>query len=110
MPGNPLRRFETITPSLPRALHQAVHWGWVRTNVADMAKLPRANQSRVNVPSLGEVREVIEAAEQCDPRLAPLLKHAALTGLRRGSLCVAIWARSPEVRDISYQHQSMLLC
>jgi integrase len=74
------------------ALHQAVRWGWVRSNVAEMAKPPRVLQKQVHAPSLDVVREVIEAAERRDPRLAPLLMLAALTGMRRGELCALRWA------------------
>ena len=74
------------------ALHQGVRWGWVRSNVAEMAKPPRVAQSRVAAPSLEVVREVIEGAERRDPRLAPLLMLAALTGMRRGELCALRWS------------------
>lgn len=57
-----------------------------------MAKPPRVSQSRVTAPSLELVREVIEAAERRDPRLAPLLMLAALTGMRRGELCALRWS------------------
>ena len=55
------------------ALHQAVRWGCVRSNVAEMAKSPRVPQKQVVAPSLDVVRDVIEAAERRDPRLASLL-------------------------------------
>ncbi len=74
------------------ALHQGVRWGWVRSNVAEMAKPPRVAHKRVSVPSLDVVRDVIEAAEQRDPRLAPMLMLAALTGMRRGELCALRWS------------------
>jgi integrase len=74
------------------ALHQAVRWGWVRSNVAELAKPPRVSQKRVDAPSLDVVRRVIEAAERRDPRLAPLLMLAALTGMRRGELCALRWS------------------
>jgi integrase len=74
------------------ALHQGVRWGWVRVNVAEMAKPPRVTHKRVSVPSLDVVRTVIEAAERRDPRLAPLLMLAALTGMRRGELCALRWS------------------
>jgi integrase len=64
----------------------------VRTNVAEMAKPPRVAHKRVSVPSLDVVRDVIEAAERRDPRLAPLLMLAALTGMRRGELCALRWS------------------
>lgn len=73
------------------ALHQAVRWGWVKTNVADMAKPPRVPRSQVHAPSVEQVRQVIEEAEDRDPRLAPLLMLAALTGMRRGELCALRW-------------------
>jgi integrase len=74
------------------ALHQAVRWGWVRSNVADMAKAPRVAQRRVEAPSLEIVRTVIEAAEKRDPVVASLLMLAALTGMRRGELCALRWS------------------
>ncbi|MBF6555122.1 MAG: site-specific integrase [Acidimicrobiales bacterium] len=73
------------------ALHQAVRWQWVRENVAEMAKPPRVAQRRVNAPSVEDVRSIIDAAEDRDPRLAPLLMLAALTGMRRGELCGLRW-------------------
>jgi len=74
------------------ALHQAVRWGWVRTNVAEHAKPPRVSQRRVKAPSVDVVRAVIEAAEERDPRLAALLMLGALTGMRRGELCALRWS------------------
>ena len=73
------------------ALHQGVRWEWVRENVADKAKPPRISQRRIKAPSVNAVRSVIEAAEVRDPRLAPLLMLAALTGMRRGELCALRW-------------------
>ncbi len=73
------------------ALHQGVRWEWVRENVAEKAKPPRVSQRRVKAPSVEAVRSVIAAAEDRDPRLAPLLMLAALTGMRRGELCALRW-------------------
>jgi integrase len=74
------------------ALHQAVRWGWLHTNIAELAKPPRIAQGRVKAPSVDVVRAVIEAAEQRDPRLAALLMLGALTGMRRGELCGLKWS------------------
>jgi integrase len=59
--------------------------------MAEKAKPPRILQRRVTAPSVEAVRSVIEAAEDRDPRLAPLLMLAALTGMRRGELCALRW-------------------
>lgn len=83
------------------ALHQAARWEWVRENVADKAKPPRVSQRRVKAPSVDAVRSVIEAAEERDPRLAPLLMLAALTGLRRGELCALRWT------DVDVEHAQL---
>ena len=74
------------------ALHQAVRWGWMRQNVAELAKPPKVSQQRVESPSVEVVRTIVEAAEKRDPRLAPLLMLAALTGMRRGELCALRWS------------------
>lgn len=73
------------------ALHQAVRWGWIRSNVADQAKPPRVPQRRVQAPTVEVVQKVLEEAEDRDPRLSPLLMLAALTGMRRGELCALRW-------------------
>jgi integrase len=78
--------------AISTALHQGVRWGWVRANAAELAKPPRVAHKRVSVPSLNVVRDVIEAADRRDPRLAPMLMLAALTGMRRGELCALRWS------------------
>ncbi len=84
-----IRNYHAIISS---ALHQAERWGWVRHNVAGLAKPPRVSQRRVKAPSVDVVREIITAAEKRDPRLAPLLMLGALTGMRRGELCALRWS------------------
>jgi integrase len=74
------------------ALAQAVRWGWLKDNVATLARPPRISQRQIKAPSVDEVREIIAAAEERDPRLAPLLFLAALTGMRRGELCGLRWS------------------
>jgi integrase len=44
---------------------------------------------------------VIEAAEERDPRLAPLLMLAALTGMRRGELCALRWT------DVDFERREL---
>ena len=101
MPASPRRRFATITRSFRlRFIRQSDRDG-SRSNVAEMAKPPRVTQKQVHAPSLDVVREVIEAAERRDPRLAPLLMLAALTGMRRGELCALRWS------DVDFQAETL---
>ncbi|HTX01896.1 MAG TPA: site-specific integrase [Acidimicrobiales bacterium] len=78
--------------TISAALHQAVRWGWVRQNVASLAKAPKIVHHRVSVPSVALVRRVVEVAEERDPEVAALLMFAALTGMRRGELCGLRWS------------------
>jgi integrase len=78
--------------AISAALHQGVRWGWVRSNVAELARPPRIAQQRVRAPSIEVVRDVIDEAERRDPRMAALLMLAALTGMRRGELCALRWS------------------
>ena len=90
--GSAAKTIRNVHAIISSALHQAVRWGWVRENVADRARPPRITQRRVNPPSVEAVRAVVTAAEVRDPRLAPLLMLAALTGMRRGELCALKWS------------------
>ncbi len=90
--GKAPKTIRNLHAMLSSALHQGVRWGWVRTNVAELAKPPRVAQHRVNAPSVDDVRRVIVAAEERDPRVAPLLMLGALTGMRRGELCALRWS------------------
>jgi integrase len=90
--GNSPKTIRNHHAILSAALHQGVRWGWVRTNVADQAKPPRVAHRRVTAPSVEVVQQVIEEAGRRDPRLAPLLMLAALTGMRRGELCALRWS------------------
>ena len=58
--------------------------GLCKANAAERAKPPRVARRRVQAPSVDLVRDVIEEAEKRDPKPAPLLMLAALTGMRRG--------------------------
>ena len=78
--------------TIAAALHQAVRWGWVRRNVAEMSKPPKIVHRKVTVPSVDVVRRVVEIAEERDPEVAKLLMFAALTGMRRGELCGLRWS------------------
>ena len=83
-----IRNYHAIMSS---ALHQAERWGWVRSNVADLAKPPSVTPRRVKAPSVDVVRSVIQEAEKRDPRLATMMMLGALTGMRRGELCALRW-------------------
>jgi integrase len=86
------KTIRNLHATISSALHQAERWGWVRQNVAELAKPPRVSQRRHKPPSVEAVRLIVLAAEERDPMLAPLFMLAALTGMRRGELCALRWS------------------
>jgi integrase len=90
--GKAPKTIRNLHATVSSALHQAERWGWVRQNVAELSKPPRVAQRRLKPPSVDVVKSIIEAAEQRDSNLAPLLMLAALTGMRRGELCALRWS------------------
>lgn len=89
--GSSAKSIRNIHAIISAALHQGVRWGWIRSSVADMAKPPRVPQRQVKAPAVDVVQQIIEEAEDRDPRLSPLLILAAMTGMRRGELCALRW-------------------
>ncbi len=75
-----------------RGLKQGVKWGWIQHNVAVNATPPTVRHARVTPPSLEQIRELVESAEQHDPWFGLLVRLAAATGLRRGELCGLQWS------------------
>lgn len=70
------------------ALNRAVRWGWTTTNPAAGARLPDQDDHEITPPTPTQVRALINAAE---PWYAALLRIAASTGARRGTLTALRW-------------------
>jgi integrase len=67
---------------------QACRWGWRDSNPAQWAEPPAIPNTAPVVPTPGEVRALIDAAEQSQrPEYARAILVAATTGLRRAELC-----------------------
>lgn len=75
-----------------RALNQAMHWGWITTNPASLAKPPRVRTRPLNPPEPDGVLRLVAEAELRDPDFACFLLLAATTGARRGELCAIRWS------------------
>ncbi len=74
---------------LHRALRDAVRWGRVVRNVADMADQPAAARSRVTSWTAGELGRFL--AHVVTDRLFALWRLAATTGMRRAELAGLTW-------------------
>lgn len=74
------------------ALSTARRWGWVPTNVAELAKPPRLPEQEVTAATTWQVRKLIDTLERTDPDLAHVVLIGALTGCRRGELCGLRWS------------------
>ncbi len=65
---------------LHRALEQAVRWGWIRTNPAHQAQVPRIPAPDIHPPTPSELVHLFALAEESDPGFATFLLAAAATG------------------------------
>ncbi len=74
---------------LHRALRDAVRWGKLVRNPADMADPPSRARSRASAWTAGEVTRFLEHVT--DNRLYALWRLAAITGMRRGELAAVTW-------------------
>jgi integrase len=68
-----------------------VKWGWIATNPAVNATLPRLTRSELTPPLPSTTRLLLRAATERDPALGTLLLLAASTAMRRGELCGLKW-------------------
>ena len=102
--GEPLapatvRRIHAV---LRRALQQAVRWGWLTTNPAALATLPKERPAEIVPPSPSDVARLMALVEAGDPDLYCYLRVAASTGARRSQMCGLQW------RDVDVDSRSIL--
>ncbi len=86
------RTVNHIHSTIHRALAQAVKWGWVDRNVADLASPPKAVTEKVTSVDLPALADILREARRRDPRVERMIVLAALTGARRGEICGLRWS------------------
>jgi integrase len=74
---------------LHRSLRDAVRWGRLTRNPADMADPPSRSSTRVTAWTAGELGRFLEHVR--DDRLSALWRLAGTTGMRRGELAGLAW-------------------
>ena len=82
-----------------RALHQALRWGAVATNVAEAAEPPRRRRIEFRTLNPEEARCFLEAAKE--DRFEALFVLALTSGLREGELLALRW------KDIDFESKSL---
>ncbi|MCJ7437514.1 MAG: site-specific integrase, partial [Acidimicrobiia bacterium] len=102
--GGPLtpatvRRIHAV---LRRALQQALRWGWLTTNPAALATLPKITAAEIVPPSSADVARLLALAETEDLDFHCYLRVAASTGARRSQMCGLQW------RDLDLAGRSIL--
>ena len=78
-----------IHAALHRALGQAVRWGVLTRNVADLVTLPQMSRTPWRVLNGAEVRQLIAAA--ATDRLEAVYVLACTSGMRRGEVLALRW-------------------
>lgn len=82
------KTIRNIAGTLHTALNQAVRWGWIARNPATQAEPPTAKRRPITVPTAAQVLAVTQHAR---PDFAAMIRLAATTGHRRGSLLALRW-------------------
>jgi integrase len=108
------QRLRTIKPvSLKRQLDPIHHlfevardeWGLpIRTNPLDQLKLKAPSQKRERRLRPGELERLLDAAKGCRNKLiAPVIRFAVATGMRRGEMLAMRWT------DLNREQRSLLI-
>ena len=79
-----------IRSVLNSALKNAMKWGLVARNVADLVELPQAERYEGQVLTVEQAKKLLQAARSS--RLDALLLVAVTTGMRRGELTALRWS------------------
>ena len=74
------------------ALNQAVRWGLVGRNVAQLASAPSQPQREQHPPTAAQVHRLIETATELDPMFGLYVHIVAATGMRRSEACGLRWS------------------
>ena len=86
------RTVNHIHSTIHRALAQAVKWGWINRNIADLASPPKVVSVKVTSVDLPALADILREARRRDPRVERMIVLAALTGARRGEICGLRWS------------------
>lgn len=73
------------------ALEQAVRWGYVARNVADVVQPPAVPRAELHPPRPEALATFLAAAEAAEDRLHALWSTAVYTGCRQGELLALTW-------------------
>jgi integrase len=76
---------------LRAALNQAVRWGLVGRNVAQLASAPSQPQREQRPPTAEQVHALIDAASEIEPMFGLYVRVVAATGMRRSEACGLRW-------------------
>src|SRR5262249_10543817 len=74
------------------ALNQAVRWGLVRRNVAQLASALAQPQREQRPPTAEQVHSLIEAATGIEPMFGLYVRVVAASGMRRSEACGLRWS------------------
>ncbi|MBX6770850.1 MAG: site-specific integrase [Chloroflexi bacterium] len=103
--GRSARTTQYVHAVLHRALDQAVRWGLIPRNVADLVDPPRPARTEMQPLTVEQVKRFLEAAR--DDRLHALYVLAVTTGLRIGELLALQWGDLDTERGTLHVQRSL---
>ena len=90
--GRSPRTVRNIHRVVSAAMNQAVKWGWLESNPAFRATLPRVDPLKINAPSPEQIRLLITACLERNDVLGAFVFLAAGTGCRREEIAALRWS------------------
>ena len=90
--GKSPRTVRNIHRVVSAAMNQAVKWGWLESNPAFRATLPKALPLKIDAPSPEQTRQLITACQERSDVLGAFVFLAAVTGCRRGEIAALRWS------------------
>lgn len=88
MATSTVRQIHSIVSS---ALNAAVRWDWIDTNVAKIAKRPKAEPPQPNPPSANEAAQIVDEAFRLSSDWGTLVWLVMTTGMRRAEVAGLRW-------------------
>lgn len=82
------------------ALSQAIKWDLISTSPSSRSTRPRVEKKPLKLPTIEQVRNLIEVTDTAHPILSAAIFLAALTGARRGELLGLQWTDIDETNRI----------
>ena len=90
--GSSPRTVRNINAVIRSALNQAIRWGWIDRNPANLVTLPEPPPLKIEAPDPTQAAALLKGCFERDDRLGAFVFLASVTGCRRGEIAALRWS------------------